>query len=518
MLLASRTTGIGIGRLAFWALWTVFGAGACLGEAGDGGLLVGAAEGAVAGVGQVVVAGEVGGGVAEAGGVSLVFCVPFVLMLGCIAVFPLLGPVSSGWWHINRNKLAVSLFLGVLTMFYYLWRETPFHGHTGTAAVAMIIEHALLVEYIPFVVLLFSLYTISGGIKASNDIRALPRVNVVILGVGAVLSNLIGTTGASMLLIRPLLQINRQRSRRVHTVVFFIFVVSNCGGCLTPVADPPLYLGFIKGVPFFWTLETLWPMWLVTVGSLLGVYYVWDRLEYGRERRSALAADSRSFVPFKLMGWHNLGFLALLAGIVASVDPDHALPLVGVRPPIYVRELLMLGVVWLSWVTTRRGIRRSNDFSFGAIGEVACVFLGIFLTMQVPLEWLAAHGAGLGVEQPWQYFWTAGLLSSFLDNAPTYLVFLALGEAGAASGEVGRAGLVMLGDGRSMVDGGVLAAVSVGSVFFGAMTYIGNAPNFMVKSIAEQAGVQMPGFAKYMGYSVLVLVPLFALVTWLFLV
>ena len=401
---------------------------------------------------------------------------PFALLLVAIAVLPLWAP---HWWEPNRNKLVVSALLGLPILALYLRREPG-------ALVAM------AEEYVSFIVLLAGLYVISGGVLLRGDLAASPLTNTGFLAVGSMLASLVGTTGASMLLIRALLQTNRERTRVRHTVVFFIFVVSNAGGLLTPLGDPPLFLGYLRGVPFAWTLR-LWPQWLTMVGALLAVYYVWDRLQYAREPAAAIRRDLAEREPLSLAGGLNVLWLAAVVAAVALV----AAPL---------REAVIAGLAGLSLWQTPREIRRANGFTAVPMAEVAVLFLGIFLTMLPALELLRAHGGALGVRQPWQFFWATGALSSFLDNAPTYLTFLALGQGLGLSAEVAG------------VPDSVLAAISTGAVAMGANTYIGNAPNFMVKSIAEEAGVRMPGFLGYMAYSAIVLLPLFAVVTLLFFV
>ncbi|HEY5724949.1 MAG TPA: sodium:proton antiporter, partial [Methylomirabilota bacterium] len=312
----------------------------------------------------------------------------------------------------------------------------------------------------------------------------------IFLAVGAVLASAVGTTGASMLLIRPLLLTNRERTRRRHTVVFFIFLVSNVGGMLTPLGDPPLFLGYLEGVPFTWTLR-LWPQWLFLTGSLLVTYFVWDSIAYTREPLAALRRDRSQIEPLRLRGAANA---AWLAGVILAVA--------FLRAPLRESAIVLLAAVSL-W-RTPAAVRRANGFTWYPIIEVAVLFLGIFLTMIPALELLRLRGGELGVRTPAQFFWAAGALSSFLDNAPTYLAFLALGQGLGLDREV-------VG-----VPGAILAAISVGAVAMGANTYIGNAPNFMVKSIAEETGVKMPSFLGYMLYSGAILIPLFLLVTLLF--
>jgi Na+/H+ antiporter NhaD/arsenite permease-like protein len=399
---------------------------------------------------------------------------PFVFMLLAIAVFPLWIP---HWWESKRNKLLVACVLGLPVLVLYVMRRP-------TALVGM------GEEYVSFIILLAALYVVSGGVRLHGDLVATPLTNTGFLTVGAVLASVVGTTGASMLLIRPLLQTNRERARVKHTVIFFIFIVSNVGGMLTPLGDPPLFLGYLQGVPFTWTFR-LWPAWLLMVGILLLVYFVWDSTQYARERPEAIRRDRARVVPLRVRGGLNALWLA---GVVLAVA--------FLREPA--REVVMLALMAISLWRTPRDIRRANGFTASPILEVAVLFFGIFLTMIPALELLHTRGHALGVRQPWQFFWAAGALSSFLDNAPTYLAFLALGQGlGLPADVVG-------------VPGAILAAISVGAVAMGANTYIGNAPNFMVKSIAEEAGVKMPSFFGYMLYSGLVLIPLFVVVTFLF--
>ncbi len=400
--------------------------------------------------------------------------VPFVVILLGIAVLPLAAPL---WWESNRNKLLVSIVLGLPVLVLYLVREP--------SALVRMAE-----EYVSFIVLLAALYVISGGILMRGDLLATPRVNSTFLAIGSVLASFIGTTGASMLLVRALLQTNRERTRVRHTVIFFIFLVSNIGGMLTPLGDPPLFLGYLQGVPFGWTFR-LWPHWLLMVGVLLVTYFVWDTLLYTREPLAALRRDRARVEPLRVRGALNgLG----LAGVVLAVA------FLGAPA----REAVLVALAAASLWRTPREIRRANGFTASPIVEVAVVFFGIFLTMIPALELLRLRGGELGVRAPWQFFWATGALSSFLDNAPTYLTFLALGQG--------------LGLAREVVDvpHTILAAISVGAVAMGANSYIGNAPNFMVKSIAEEQGVRMPSFFGYMLYSGVVLLPLFAVVTLIF--
>ena len=399
---------------------------------------------------------------------------PFVAMLLAIAVCPLWVP---HWWEPNRNKMLVACLLGLPILGLYVLREP--RALLGMAE-----------EYVSFILLLAGLYVISGGILLRGDLVANPLTNTGFLALGAALASFIGTTGASMLLIRPLLQTNRERTRVKHTVIFFIFLVSNIGGMLTPLGDPPLFLGYLQGVPFAWTFR-LWLHWLFMTGVLLAAYFVWDTTQYTREPIAAIRRDRAELEPLRVRGALNVLWLG---GVILAVAFLH-------EP---VRELVIVGLALVSLWRTPREVRRDNGFTSYPIVEVAVLFFGIFLTMIPALELLRLRGGELAVREPWQFFWAAGALSSFLDNAPTYLTFLALGQGlGLAKEVVG-------------VPHAVLAGIAVGAVSMGANTYIGNAPNFMVKSIAEESGIRMPSFFGYMLYSGLVLIPLFAAVTFLF--
>jgi Na+/H+ antiporter NhaD/arsenite permease-like protein len=433
--------------------------------------------------------------------------IPFVGVLGAIAILPLLERTRH-WWESNRNRLIVSLSFAGCTVVYYTLAA-------GVSKVPDVLEHAVVKEYIPFIVLLFSLYVISGGISLTGDLPAHPLTNTIFLAVGAALASFVGTTGASMLLIRPLLQTNSERSHVTHTVIFFIFLVSNIGGCLLPIGDPPLFLGYLKGVPFLWTF-TLWKEWAFCCALLLVLYYIIDVIQYKREPKAIIQKDEAELKPLRLKGWINVVWLLGVVLAVALLDPNKDLP--GTSPPLrpfpFLRELVMLGLVGLSLLTTPPAAHEENRFNYTAILEVAALFIGIFITMQVPIEVLNVRGAELGLNHPQQFFWATGLLSSFLDNAPTYVVFFE--TANAMTHEAGPGILQLLSQHYIRED--LLVAISLGAVFMGANTYIGNGPNFMVKSIAEQSGVSMPSFFGYvMKYTLPILVPLFAAVSWIFL-
>jgi Na+/H+ antiporter NhaD/arsenite permease-like protein len=443
---------------------------------------------------------------------------PFIAILLSIAILPLVHRTHH-WWEQNRSKLMVAAVLGGLTLGYYFLRGYGIgHGdhvsEPGARTVVSVLEHALLDEYIPFIVLLFSLYVISGGIVVRGDIQATPRNNTIILAIGGVIASLVGTTGASMLLIRLLLKTNSERRRVVHTVIFFIFIVSNVGGTLLPIGDPPLFLGYLRGVPFLWTLH-LWKEWAFMLAALLVIYYLWDRWAYRHETVGRIAEDVSHIEPIHVAGLLNFLWLGIVVLAVATLDPAKPFPGTDWHPPRFLREGIQLAMVGMAWVTTSGVLRRENQFNFVAIGEVACLFIGIFITMQAPLEILHAIGPTLGergFNQPWQFFWATGILSSFLDNAPTYVVFFQTADTMVHAPGPGI--LQLLGGAYLSTD--MLVAISCGAVFMGANTYIGNGPNFMVKSIAEQSGVKMPSFFGYMVYSGMVLIPLFIAMTLLF--
>jgi Na+/H+ antiporter NhaD/arsenite permease-like protein len=437
---------------------------------------------------------------------------PFAAMLLAIAVFPLV-PRFHHWWEQNRSKFLVGLILGLIVLGHYLTRPFGYHdAKPGVASVVAVLDHAILRDYVPFMVLLLSLYVVAGGLRLTGDLQARPWVNTAFLALGAMSASFIGTTGASMVLIRPLLQTNQERKHVQHTVIFFIFLVSNIGGCLLPIGDPPLFLGYLAGVPFLWTMSLIAP-WAFCVTTLLVVYFVWDSIAYRRESIGAVLEDEGHRQPLRVRGMINVLWLIGVVLAVALIVPGKPLPGTNFIVRDFVREAVMLGFTALSLATTPTGLRKAAEFSYGAIVEVACLFLGIFITMQVPLEILHASGAALaehGLTQPFQFFWVTGLLSSMLDNAPTYLVFLET----AKSLPAGSMETIKLLNGAVRAD--LLTAISLGAVFMGANTYIGNGPNFMVKSIAEGRGIKMPSFFGYMLYSGLVLIPLFLVVTFLF--
>jgi Na+/H+ antiporter NhaD/arsenite permease-like protein len=417
---------------------------------------------------------------------------PFALLLLCVAVLPL---VAERLWEHNRNKALLSLVLGAPVVVWIAYLEPGVLGHSAH-------------EYAAFIILLGALFSIAGGIVVRGTLAGTPGLNAGLLAVGAILASFIGTTGASMVLIRPLLRANSVRRQKTHVFVFFIFIVSNAGGLLTPLGDPPLFLGFLRGVPFTWTLG-LWKQWLFVNGILLALFYVIDSTIFRRED-IATPGDLdeiavRHQVPVHIAGKRNFAFLAGVV-LVALASGSWSLP-------AGTQEAGMLLMAALSWVSTPKALRAENGFTWHPIVEVAVVFAGVFATMIPALQILNARGAEFGLTTPWQFFWASGLLSSFLDNAPTYLTFSA-----AASGLHGHDAADLSQLLSHGAGGALLAAVSLGSVLMGANTYIGNGPNFMVRSIAEQGGVRMPTFFGYMAWSGAVLLPLFVGLTFVFLV
>lgn len=405
--------------------------------------------------------------------VSLWASIPFLLMLLSIAVMPF---IHRHWWEKNYPFVSFSLGLLVVLLYFFLFKGYDRLVKTG-------------LEYFSFIVLIGSLFVVAGGILIRIKGATTPWMNAVVLLVGAVISNVIGTTGASVLLIRPFLRLNKARFSG-YLVVFFIFIVSNVGGALTPIGDPPLFLGYLVGVPFFWLLGRVWHIWLLVVLVLVAIFLFFDF----RNRRGLDEPAFEEGRGVRFMGWYNLLFLLAILVAVFLDTPW--------------RELLMLAAAAGSYISTPRAIHADNAFDFHPIKEVALLFLGIFATMMPTLDYLESHASSLGLSAPGTYYWATGSLSAFLDNAPTYLAFLS-----TAMGFTGSDVAGMLHSSPLLI-----VAISLGAVFFGAASYIGNGPNFMVKSIAERAGLQCPSFFGYMiRYSVPILLPVLALVWLLFL-
>lgn len=419
---------------------------------------------------------------------------PFAGLLACIATFPLLPKVRDLWHHVWFQFLTSILFGVPVAVWFALSGGSQAVGHA-------------LVEYAQFICLLTSLFVISGGIFLAGDIRATPRNNTIFLTFGALIASLVGTTGAAMLLIRPVLNTNAERKHKAHTVIFLIFIVANCGGLLTPLGDPPLFLGMLRGVPFAWTL-TLFPEWLFVNGMLLATYYCLDRRQYARETDDDVAFDDTSVVPLHLRGRHQLALLALIViavALVPSVDADaltHGTASASQLIPW--RELLMIAASVASLFTGSRATRYEyNSFEWGPIKEVAALFLGIFLAMVPALRYLSEVAPKLPLNEMTFFLFTGGL-SSLLDNAPTYATFFEM--ARTLPGEHLIAGVPVE----------FLSAISLGAVLCGAMTYIGNGPNFMVRSVAVSRGVNMPTFGGYVGWSLTFLAPVLAAMALIF--
>jgi len=399
--------------------------------------------------------------------------IPFIGLLLSIAILPL---TAHKFWHHLKNQAIVS-FAFALPVALLCLKYSP---------------HALaesFKDYFSFVVLLGSLFVVSGGIYLAGDIKSTPLANTGLLALGVTLANFVGTTGASMILIRPLLRANAHRKHHVYLPIFFIFLVSNIGGSLTPLGDPPLFLGYLNGVPFFWTLK-LFPAWITALGLLLPLFFLIDLLFLKWDRTPHAATEPPSGKGPHLKGLRNFFCFAAIIGAVFLPEPF--------------REIVMILAALVSIRITPKSYHEANSFNYDPILEVAIIFFGIFVTMVPALALLETRGSELGVTQPWHFFWSTGTFSSFLDNAPTYMTFAALGE-----------GLKLGGPYFNMPEH-LLMAISAGAVFFGAMTYIGNAPNFMVRSIALHRGWKMPSFFGYMAWSAGILLPIFLIITLIF--
>ena len=473
---------------------------------------------------------------------------PFAILLICLAVLPLI-PATVHFWENNTNKFIVGSILGALTLLYYyavcdffIEQHWPDHKMVdpaeigGFGMVKTVFINAIVYEFLPFIVLLFSLFTIAGGIRIFCNLKATPFVNTAVLFIGAFLASFIGTTGAAMLLIRPLLDINRHRKYKVHTIVFFIFCVCNCGGCLTPLGDPPLFLGYLLGVAFVWTLFALWPMWAFVNVSLVVIYFLWDTVWFYR-RESQEYWEQKCEPGRKLLsisGWQlNVPLLLGVIAAIALLDPSRKVIGTDWYPCFYLREAIQLGLAAISLFFSSAQIRKENVFNFLAIGEVAALFFGIFICMQAPLQIMhvkgndvvAATEKATGLNKEKLFFWTTGSLGSVLDNAPTYVVFFETAkvltpetpeEKEKWRQETGREFIPVPIKG-GYIDHYLLIAVSLGAVFMGALTYIGNAPNFLIKAVAEQDGVEMPSFFGFMAYSCFILLPVIVLMAFIFL-
>ena len=434
---------------------------------------------------------------------------PFAGILLSIALFPLLAP---RFWHHHYPKVAAAWALAL---------AVPFVAAYGRAAATELLRMAIL-DYVPFIILIGALFVIGGGILVRGTLRGSPLVNVGIMATGVALASWIGTTGAAVLLIRPLLRANRERRRTAHTVVFFIVLVANVGGVLTPLGDPPLFLGFLHGVPFFWSL-TLWRELLLVAALVLAAYAGVDLYHWRREDAAVRSPSQPSHEPLRVEGWHNFIFLGGVLAAVAVSGVWHpgevAILGIDVQAQNLLRDAALVLLAAASVATTSRRTRKENGYTWGPVREVAILFAGIFTTI-IPLLLVLRAGADgamapliRAIRTPGEFFWGTGVLSSFLDNAPTYLAFLSTEVGRTYPGLPEREAVLRL----VAENHAYLQAIATGAVFMGANTYIGNAPNFMVKSIAEEAGIEMPSFFGYIfRYTLPVLVPVFLLVTWVF--
>lgn len=427
--------------------------------------------------------------------------IPFAIMLLSIAILPLVAP---RFWGKNINKLLYVLLISIPTAIML-----------SRAGLGENLKHQMLYDYIPFIVLLAALYVVTGGIRIHYTTTPRPIVNAAIMFVGYGLASIVGTTGAAMLLIRPLLEINRDREYKIHTILFFIALVANCGGVLTPLGDPPLFLLYLRGAEFSW-FQTLFPQWVFVGSVLLAVYviidtYIWKRKELlGVRPRSEDEADEPIKMSFS--GTVNLFYLSSILLAVAFINPGK-LPAMAAEDAAwylkFLREIVLAAILILSILSTRKRVRRENHFSWEPINEVAILFIGIFVTMTPALLFLNENATSLGITEPSQFFYASGALSSFLDNAPTAVAFHTV-----ASG-------LPMAEGATLVAGvpvKILTAIALGSVLFGAMTYIGNGPNFMVKAVAENDGVRMPSFFGYIfKFSLIILLPTYILMALVFL-
>lgn len=431
--------------------------------------------------------------------------IPFGIMLLVIAVAPL---VIERFWEKNLNKLIFVLALSIPTAAYMAY-----------IGLGDKVVHQLFYDYLPFIVLLGALFVVTGGIHIKYNMAAKPLVNTLILFIGFNIASFIGTTGAAMLLIRPLLEINKCREYKAHTICFFIALVANCGGVLSPLGDPPLFLLYLRGASFNW-FSHLFPEWAFVGTVLLAIYFITDSYLYRKEGKSMSVSatgdcgdeDEDEPLRVSVSGAINIFYIVGIVTAVAFVNESHIPAMGGEDAPLYMkflREIILVGIILLSLYTTKKRVRRANNFSWEPITEVAILFVGIFVTMTPALLFLNTHAASLGLSNPWEFYYSTGLLSSFLDNAPTAVAFHTV----AAGLPVTETADLVAG-----VPEMILRAISLGAVFFGALTYIGNGPNFMVKAIAERDGVKMPSFFGYMfKFSLVILLPVYVLAQLIFL-
>lgn len=425
--------------------------------------------------------------------IPIISLLPFVLMLSSIAIFPLFW---NHFWEKNSNKLLIAILLSIPIIIYL-----------ASVNLGDQLIDTMVFDYIPFIILLGSLYTITGGIFLSGDIEARPAVNTLFLGIGAILASIMGTTGAAMLLIRPVIHTNKQRRFKVHTILFFIGIIANCGGLLTPLGDPPLFMMYLRGAPFGWFFS-LFPEWFATNLILLILYFIFDTYYYKKERLEDIKIDRASIRPIRIEGKNNFYWLIGVVLSVAFLNEQYLEFIKSNHYYKFLREGVILAMALLSLLFTPKLTRVSNNFTWEPIKEVAYLFLGIFITMVPCLLYLESNAARLGIASAQQFYYFTGLLSSFLDNTPTAVTFhsLALGLGVHAPSLVAG------------IPEELLKAISVGAVYFGSMTYIGNGPNFMVKAVAEENNIKMPSFFAYMyKFSLIILLPIFIIIQLLFL-
>lgn len=426
---------------------------------------------------------------------DFIIFIPFILMLLSIAIFPM---IAENFWGKNRNKLIVSLVLGIPTAIWLLVNGM------GTA-----LEDSIIFDYIPFIILLGSLFVITGGIFIDANLEAKPKNNLLILAVGGILASFMGTTGAAMLLIRLLLHTNRERKRNVHIVLFFIAIVANCGGLLTPLGDPPLFMMYLRGVDFFWFLSLLKP-WLFINGMLLLLFYIFDTYHWKRESEEVKKMEIQNKTPLVIKGKLNFVWLLVVILTVAFINPNNFQFMNEFKPALFLRDIIMIVVAILSIITTSKKYREANSFNWEPMKEVAFLFFGIFITMVPVLSFLKNNAETININSPASFYFITGALSSFLDNTPTAVTFYTLAKSvfsnSIISGEI-VAGIPAI----------IMEAICLSAVAFGSMTYIGNGPNFMVKSIAEQDGIKMPQFFQYMiKFSLIIILPVLILTKLLF--
>lgn len=425
--------------------------------------------------------------------IPLFLIIPFLVMLLAIAIFPMIAPK---FWDPDKNKLLVSVLLSIPVIAWF-------------AAMGGIsnITDSVVYDYIPFITLLGALFVITGGILIDISSSPKPITNVFICLIGGILASVLGTTGAAMLLIRPLIKVNEKRQYRAHTILFFIAIVANCGGLLTPLGDPPLFMMYLRGTPFTWFFNMA-PEWIFTIALLLLIYYIYDKKKYAMESDEIKNSDQYSN-HIQIHGKLNFLWLAGVVFAVAYFNENNSF-ITSIEPmPGFVREMFIILMGVLSFFLTKKSLHKENNFNWSPILEVAYLFIGIFITMVPCLIYLKNNAATIGVNQPWQFYYASGLLSGFLDNTPTAVTFYSLGR-----------GLHMTASSIPTVAGipyQLMKAICTGSVFFGAMTYIGNGPNFMVKSIADNCGIKMPQFFAYMyKFSLIILLPIYIIVQLLF--